>query len=235
MTVRLAETHNLLVNRPVKEVRHNVEEILKKGAIVVAFQEASTYLGIIRELATTYNYRVIVHKGTGRGMKSSVLLVRLDAVTIETGVAKVWAPWIGPRRGIKWPGRTIPWAIVEVAGEKILFACVHAPTGRNSRNVLNRQSFRLFMRKLRRLYHRKLKVHPGLKFFFLGDWNCTAGDSGARSVKKLLVERLNARVANPHCSPPIDFAVHNLLKKVTATKGPDYKSDHDSADFVLAA
>lgn len=234
MSVRLAGTHNLLVNRPPKEVRANVEAILKRGSIVVAFQEASTYLGIIRDVAAVYGYRVIVHQGSGLGMKSSVLLVKMDSTIVETGVAKVWASWIGPRVGIKWPGRSIPWAIVEVAGEKILFACVHAPTGRNG-NYLNRQAFRLFMRKLRRLYRRKLKVYKNLKFFFLGDWNCTAGDSGARSVKKLLVERLNALVANPHCSPPIDYAVHNLLKKVTANKGPDYNSDHDSADFVLAA
>lgn len=232
--MRIAETHNLLTGRPDKQVMENVEKILAKGALVVAFQEAATYHAIIKSYARAYGYTVIYYKGRGRGMSSSVLLVKHGAALVSFGVMKIWRPWIGPRMGILWPGRTVPWAIVLINGKHVLFTSDHAPTGRNG-NPLNRIAFRKFLKRHRKLYKKKLRIYRDLQFFFMGDWNCPASAKDARSVQRLLVDKLDAKVADPNGKPPIDYGVHNLNKTVVAEDGPRYGSDHDSASFTLAA
>lgn len=232
--IRLAKTHNLLTGRDKKQVREGVEELLQSGEIVYAFQEANTYLAILRDLAQKYGYRMIVSSDPGRGMKSSVLFVKKTARMLDSGVAHSRWQWFGPRLGIRWPGRSIPWAIVDVGDDVVLFACVHAPTGRNGQPA-NRISFRRFLKRLRKLYKKKRIYFPGLKFSFLGDWNCAAKDRGERTVKNLLIEPLNAKVADPHTKPPIDYMVHNFDEAVFAEGGPAHHSDHRSSSYVLAA
>lgn len=232
--IRLAKTHNLLTGRNKKQVRDGVEELLESGDLVYAFQEANTYLALLRDLAHQYGYRMIVSSEAGRGMKSSVLFVKKTARMLESGVAHSRWTWFGPRLGIKWPGRSIPWAIVDVGDDVVLFACVHAPTGRNGLPA-NRISFRRFLKRLRKLYKKKLAHYPGLVYAFLGDWNCSAKDRGERTVKNLLIKPLDAKVADPKTKPPIDYMVHNFDEAVFAEGGPDYHSDHHSSSYVLAA
>lgn len=230
---KLNYTHNLLIGRPAKEVREGLEKIFAKDYLTISLQEAGTYLGIIRDLAKEHHYRVIVLTDGAKGMNSSVLLVKNTVELLASGVARSGADWIGPRRGIRWPGRPIPWAIIRVAGHLILVTSIHAPTGRNGL-PLNRVAFRMFCRRLRRLYKKKLKTYPMLKFFFAGDWNCPAKANDKRSTKKLVTAKLDGWIVDPKCTPPIDYAATNLLL-VIAKKGPDYDSDHDSASFDLAA
>lgn len=230
---KLNITHNLLVGRPPKEVREGLEALLKKGFITVSLQEAGSYLALIRDLAKEYDYRVTVLKDGGKGMNSSVLLVAKSAELLASGVARSTADWIGPRRGIRWPGRPIPWAIIRYGGELILIGCIHAPTGRNGL-PLNRVAFRMFCRRLRRLYRKKSKTYRGLKFFFAGDYNCPADAKDKRSAQQLLAKKLDGWIVDPKCKPPIDYAVTNL-SIVIGRKGPRHDSDHDSAEFQWAA
>lgn len=234
MNLTWGRSHNLLVGRPPREVEHNIREILKLYPVSAAFQEAGGYLRIIRALADEYGYRVIVFKGEGKGMNSSVLLVKKEYKRLASGVAAVWRDWIGPRVKIRWPGRSIPWEVTEVDGSPVLFASIHAPTGKNGRNPLNKLSYRKYMRRLRRLYRRLKKKFPGLRVFYQGDWNCGVMDKDKLSVRKLVAERIGAHVVNPNSKPHIDFLVTHV-HDVDGKAGPRYKSDHDSTVYVEAA
>lgn len=222
----VAISANLLNGRHHDVVRHEIANHLAQQARVVSFQEAGDYLPIIRDLADEHGYRVIVARGGGRGMNSSVLLIRKDVRLIASGVMLVLATWIGPRLGIKWPGRGIPWAIVELDGDLVLARAIHGPTGRNAQN---KRSWRRYLRRLRRQFRRKARAHKGLKVLDPGDWNCPAGARDKRSVRRLLADPIGARIANPGSRPPIDYAVTHLA--IYGDIGPKFGSDHHSVRF----
>lgn len=226
MSAPVAISANLLNGRPVREVQPEIADHLAQQARFVSFQEAGGYLPIIRNLADEYGYRVIVARGGGRGMNSSVLLIRKDVRLLASGVALVLVAWIGPRLGIKWPGRGIPWAIVLLDDHPVLVRAIHGPTGRNAQN---KRSWRRFLRRLRRMYWRKVSMYPGLKVLDLGDWNCPAGARDKRSVRRLLAEPMHAHVVNPGSRPPIDYAVTHL--QLVGDVGPKFGSDHHSVRF----
>lgn len=226
MSAPVAISANLLNGRPAREVRPEIADHLAQQARFVSFQEAGGYLPIIRDLAERYGYRVIAARNAGRGMNSSVLLIRKDVPLFGSGVMLVLVAWIGPRLGIKWPGRGIPWAVVIHEGRPVLVRAIHGPTGRNTQN---KRSWRRYLRRLRRSYWRKAARYPGLKVLDLGDWNCPAGARDKRSVRRLLADPIKARVANPGSRPPIDYAVTHL--DLVGDVGPKFGSDHHSVRF----
>lgn len=226
MTLPVAVSANLLVGRSARTVREGVADHLAHGAAVVAFQEASGYLGIIGALARTHGYREPIHAAAkaGKGMDSSVLLVARGVPFVASGTALVRAPWVGPRLRIRWPGRGIPWAVVALGtGGLTLVASVHPPTGRNGDNA---RAFRRYMRRLRRLARKKARQYGATKVLYLGDWNCPVGARDKRSVRRLLAKRIGAHVVNCGARPPIDYAVTHL--DLRGETGPRHGSDHDS-------
>lgn len=225
---------NLEVNRSPHVVREGIDDHLAQHAVAVAFQEGSGYLGIIRDLAGEHGYRppIVAGKGTGRGMDSSSLLIRSDIRLIAAGAALVMAAWIGPRLRIKWPGRGIPWAVIDLPIgtriERTLVASIHAPTGRLRDN---KRAWRRYLRRLRRLYRRTQLRYGVTAVLYLGDWNCPQGDTDPTSVRRLLAERIDARIVTT--GTPIDYAVTDL--PLTGTTGPSHGSDHRSVRFTWKA
>lgn len=222
---KLNISHNVKVLRPHKQVREGLETIFEMDYLTISLQEIGGYLEIIRDLAAKYNYRLIVATNSGKGMNSSALLVKHHVERAASGVAKSRFPWKGPNAGIIWPGRAIPWAIIVVDGVMVLITSIHAPWGRNA-GRMNRLAFRMFLRRLRKLYRKKLALYPGLKFFFPGDWNCDPKETGPRTVQKLLVKKLDGWVVDPKCTPRIDYGVTNLPILIVE-KRSDFGSDHD--------
>lgn len=226
MTAPVAVSANLLNGRRMKPVLHGIDAHLSLAAPVVAFQEAGCYLPIIRDLRVEHGYRapIAARASAGRGMNSSVLLTHASTRQHASGVAFSRAPWIGPRLGVRWPGRGIPWAIVDLDGHRTLVASIHAPTGRNGVNAV---AWRAYLRRLRRLVRKKRKAHPGLKVLLIGDWNCPAAANDATSVRRLLADRLGLRIVRT--GTPIDYAVTDL--PLTGSTGPRYGSDHPSTRY----
>lgn len=236
MSSPVAVSANLLNGRPVREVRHGVDMHLGLGAQVVAFEEAGGYLPIIRDLRVEHGYRApIAAKATaGKGMNSSVLLVHRDVPVYASGVALVSCQWIGPRLGVRWPGRGIPWAVTELdwglGRERVLVAAIHGPTGRNG---VNKLAWRRYLRRLRRMARKKARKHGATRVLYLGDWNCPDSAKDARSVRRLVADRLGLKVVKTGTRPPIDYAVTDL--PLVGVGGPAYGSDHRSTRFYWKA
>ncbi|MDQ6524333.1 hypothetical protein RB608_12010 [Nocardioides sp. LHD-245] len=223
----VAVSANLRVLRDPEAVQVAVRKHAKLGAQVLALQEAGGYLPQVRGVAEHQGYRDPIHApaGAGRGMNSSALLVRDDVPVHAQGVALSRASWIGPRAGIVWPGRGIPWAVADLDGQRTLVASIHGPTGRNGDN---KRAWRKYMRRLRRLAKRKGRKYRA-KVLYVGDWNCPVGARDKRSVRRLLANRIGAHVVNPGARPPIDYAVTHL--DLRGETGPRHGSDHDSIRF----
>lgn len=231
MTAPVALSANLLNGRPTKAVRFGVDDHLAQGAQVVAFEEAGGYLPIIRDLRVEHGYwpPIAAKASAGRGMDSSVLLLARHVPVHAAGTALVRAPWTGPRRGIRWPGRGIPWAVADLEHgdgplRRTLVASVHGPTGRHG---VNARAWRKYLRRLRRLARKKARQHGATHVLFLGDWNCPAGARDRTSVRRLLAGRIDARIVR--AGTPIDYAVTDL--PLVGRKGPRHGSDHPSVRF----
>jgi hypothetical protein len=226
---------NLLVGRDLDAVREAVDACFALEAQVVAYQEAGGYDGPIDKRAEHRGYRKPLHARPrdGRGMDSSVLAVREDRPVHASGVALVRADWIGPKRGIRWPGRGIPWEVVDLEIDnriyRTLVASIHGPTGRLRQNA---RAWKRYMRRLRRLRRRLAHTHGATHFLFMGDWNCPASARDALSVHALLVSRIpGARIVET--GTPIDYAVTDL--PLDGRKGPKNGSDHHSVRFTRKA
>lgn len=225
---------NMCVGRPARVVRAGLDDHLGRGALVVALQEAGGYLPIVRDLAREHGYRppVAARANAGRGMNSSVLLVAASLHLVASGVALSLASWIGPRIGIRWPGRGIPWAVVDLpiglSGrvERTLVASIHAPTGRLREN---RRAWRRYLRRLRRLARRAELRHGATAILYLGDWNCGVDERDLLSVRTLLAKPLLLHVVDPGSKPDVDYAVTDL--PLVGTTGPRHGSDHDSTRY----
>ena len=235
LLVLVALSANLLVGRSHRAVRPGIADHLRRGALVVAFQEAGGYIPVIRDLAAQHGYRapIVAPRSAGSGMDSSVLLVGRDVPMHASGVALVRAPWTGPRLKIRWPGRGIPWAVVDLdlgAGMicRTLVASIHAPTGRLT---VNTRAWRRYLRRLRRLERRLCLRYGATHVLYPGDWNCSAAARDALSVRRLLAERLDARIVRT--GTPIDYAVTDL--PLVGQKGPKHGSDHHSVRFTRKA
>jgi hypothetical protein len=235
LLVLVALSANLLVGRSHRAVRPGIADHLRRGAQVVAFQEAGGYLPVIRDLALPHGYRapIVAPRSAGPGMDSSVLLVARETPLHASGVALVRAPWTGPRLKIRWPGRGIPWAVVDLdlgAGMicRTLVASVHGPTGRDRANT---RAWRRYLRRLRRLTRRLARTHGATHVLFVGDWNCPAAAVDRLSVRRLLADRIDARIVKTGTS--IDYAVTDL--PLVGQKGPRHGSDHSSVRFARKA
>lgn len=225
---------NLLVGRDPFAVRAAVRQHAKKHAQVLALQEAGGYLPQVAAVAARHGYQEPIHAPAkaGRGMDSSVLLVRDDVPVHATGTALVRAPWTGPRRGIVWPGRGIPWAIVDLTlGGRVyrtLVASIHGPTGRLAGN---RRAWRRYLRRLRRMARRLTRRYGATDVLFIGDWNCPADADDRTSVRQLLADRIGAQIVRTGAA--IDYAVTTL--PIRGRRGPARGSDHPSTRYMLAA
>jgi len=229
----VAISANLLVGRSHKAVRPGIADHLGRGAQAIAFQEAGGYLPVIRAQAAQHGYRapIVAPRSAGTGMDSNVLLIARETPIHASGVALVRAPWIGPRVGIRWPGRGIPWAVCDLAHPsgptyRTLVACVHGPTGRHGANS---RAWRRYLRRLRRLARKKTRQHGATHVLYLGDWNCAAGATDRTSVRRLLAKRLDLHIVRTGTRPPIDYAVTDL--PLRGSGGPRHGSDHRSIRF----
>ena len=234
MTGPVAVSANLLNGRPDSEVRPGVGEHLAQGAPVALFQEAGSYIDVMRDLRIEHGYREpsAAQRSAGRGMNSSVLMVRRDVPVIASGVALVSCQWIGPRLGVRWPGRGIPWKVIDLELDgrtyRTLVASIHGPTGRNG---INRLAWRRYLRRLRRLWRKKAKRYGATHVLYVGDWNCPADATDKTSVRRLLADRLGLRIVRT--GTPIDYAVTNL--PLNGVEGPAYGSDHPSTRYYWRA
>jgi hypothetical protein len=225
MTPDLILSANLLVGRPPKRVRRAVRRHLRKRPLVAVFQEAGGYLGLLREIAEHRGYRVIVAPAdSGRGMNSSVMLVRSDVDTYASGVAKVYAPWVGPRLRIAWPGRAFPWAVVDLDGTRTLIVDVHMPTeGRG----INRLAWAACKLRLRHMANRLAKRHGATAVVFVGDWNNRHDDTSRTSIRRM-AKRHGFDVVKG--GSPIDYALARGIALV-GIPGPARGSDHRSTTY----
>jgi hypothetical protein len=230
----VALSANLLVGRPRRRVRRALSKHLKRRAQVVALQEAGGYLELAADVAASHGYRPPIHaeKSAGRGMDSSVLLVRDDVPVHAQGVAVVREPWTGPRLRIRWPGRGIPWAVADLDLDgttyRTLVASVHGPWGYDRGNA---RSWRRYLRRLRRMARRLAERHGATHVLFLGDWNCPATAVDDLSVRRLLADRIDADIVRT--GTPIDYLVTDL--DLVGEKGPRRGSDHHSIEGRQAA
>jgi hypothetical protein len=230
----VALSANLLVGRRRRRVRQAVRKHLRRRAQVVALQEAGGYLELIDDAAEKEGYRRPIHAkpSAGRGMNSSVLLLRDDVPVHAQGVALVREPWTGPRIKIRWPGRGIPWAVadLDVAGQvhRTLVASIHGPTGRENGNT---RAWRRYLRRLRRMARRLARKHGATHVLFIGDWNCPATAVDELSVRRLHADRIDADIVRT--GTPIDYLVTDL--DLDGEKGPKRGSDHHSIEGKAAA
>lgn len=225
MTRPLILSANLLVGRKPKRVRRAVRRHLRKRPLVAVLQEATGYLDVIRAVADRRGYRVIVAgPAAGKGMRSNVLLVRDEVAVYASGVAKVRAPWVGPRLRISWPGRAFPWAVVDLDGTRTLVVDVHMPTeGRG----INRISWIACKARLRRMADQLAERHGATAVVLVGDWNNRYDDYGKSSIRRM-AQRLGFAVVKG--GTPIDYLLARGIALV-GKPGPARGSDHRSSTY----
>lgn len=219
--VKRIVTWNVYVGNTPKNVERGIRRIVERHSPEEIFlQEASGDVPLIKELAKELGYRVCVGKRAepysslaGQESQSSLILVS-KRVRLWSWIAfKLRRSWIGPKRKIRRPGRTL---VAATAGgiRAIVF---HGPTGKDG---ANREAWNEATDRLERAAnHPASKVRP---LVIGGDNNDKWTDEGRRSMHAL-ASRIGAKLV--HAEPKIDyFLVRGVEARARA--GTKLGSDH---------
>lgn len=155
--------------------------------------------------------------GTGVEAGSTMLLIREDVRVYDHGLITVRGAWRGPRRG-HHPGRTFPWACVDLDGDHVTVAVIHFPWNR----TLNWRAWSACIRALIAF----CRAHRG-PLVLMGDWNLSWRGRGLGSIR-----RLARRCGLTYVSTggAIDYALARGID-LDGHTGPRYGSDHHSARY----
>lgn len=225
--VRTIASWNVHVAQDAAGVRKGLEAIIARhDPDVIALQEVYGDVAVLRALGQRRGYRVLIGKRAkpyrsvaGQESQSSALLVHERIPMRSWWPIRLKRAWIGPKHGLRRPGRTFVSAIVG----GLVVSVVHMPT--NRRSAKNKPAWRESIARLVGQARTQGRRRPIVQ---LGDWNDRHTSNDGDSVRAY-AKRIGATVV--HGAAPIDYAVVRGIRAKVQT-GDRLGSDHRY--FILA-
>lgn len=217
---------NVYVGQNSKGVANGIRTIVKRhDPDVISLQEISGDVAMLRALAKELGYNLLIGPRTGgtnlakQESQSTGMFVHKDVPIGALLLLQMRLQWIGPKRGLRRPGRTF--LTVNANGTQV--TALHMPTGRTT--TRNRPAWNESMGKLVALAEKpQVKNRPGA---FIGDWNVAFNARGTGTAQAF-AERVGGKVVAD--SGRIDFAV------VMNANGKGFTGDRLGSDhkyFIL--
>lgn len=186
-------TWNGYVGQKPKNFARGVDKILTKFPELrsLSIQEGSRAIKAIRPVVKEHGFKIVRGKALGVEGKSTLLLVNRRFELGVTNALVMDTPWIGPKQGLRHPGRVYPTATID----RVRSTAVHLPPGvvRNREAVVDS----LALLRNRGNNWREQAV-------WLGDWNIHWRTKGKVSVHRL-AKQLDGRIV--HDEAGIDYAI----------------------------
>lgn len=189
-------TWNGYVGRPGQAYARSLAQWLPKYEPELAnLQEAARALRFLRPVCRDLGYSIHRRAVLGVEGRSTLLLVRHDVPLHAKGAVVDNTPWIGPKAGIRHPGRVHP--TVKAGDVPIRDLSVHMPPGQE-RNA------KAYRSNLNTIEHRA----DGwtVPFVLMGDWNGRHSQRGPHSPRAL-ADALHADVVHDGRRARLDFAL----------------------------
>lgn len=184
---------------------------LNGAAVIAALECKGNHVALAKWRTDHANYPTSVTGQPGEG-QSTKLLIRRGVKVYESGVITVVSSWRGPFGG-KHPGRSFPWATVDLDGQRVTVVGVHMPWSRT-------RNFRSWMACFRALVA-FARQHKG-PMILVGDFNLRWGARGPGAVRRLAKY---AGMSHVPTGAGIDYALARGVRLTGRALG-HFGSDH---------
>lgn len=219
--LRRVSTHNLQVGRGWRAAARGLRELIAdQEPDAIALQEAMNYAAALR-LRFALHWRFVAAPDEWAEARNCLLMVRRDVQQRRLRRRGAWGwvrnriGWVGPKHGLRHPGRTWPWLIID----GVAVMCIHRVwNGRGKSETAYREEGEALVEWA--------KEHPG-PVLIIGDTNTSVHDFSPGSMRSVAT-LVDGRLAYDPDDPGVDYALSRGLD-VTVRRRKRYDSDHRSA------